>query len=402
MLFKYKAVDDKGTNKEGEIDAATKDMAISALQRRGFVVISITEQGEKKSIMEISFFEKVAMKDVVILSRQISTLFEAQVSALKIFTMLSSNAENKLLGRKLAQIGDDLQAGLSISGALAKHPDVFSNFYISMVKSGEETGKLTETFAHMADYLDRQYALTSKVKNALIYPAFVIITFFVVMGLMFTVVIPKISGIITQSGQEPPAFTKIVLAMSDFFIHYGFIIVIALVLLGIWVWRMSRTDSGQIYLDRLKLKFPAVGKLFSRLYLSRISDNLDTMLTSGVSINRALDLTAEVVGSRIYKDIIKKVVEDVKAGSSISSSFEKYPEQMPGIMVQMVKVGEETGSLGQILKTLGDFYKREVDDAIDTLVGMIEPIMIVMLGLGVGILLVSVLMPIYNMVGGMG
>jgi type IV pilus assembly protein PilC len=402
MLFKYKAVDEKGTNKEGEIDAATKDMAISALQRRALVVVSIVEQGEKKSLMEISFFEKVEMKDVVILSRQISTLFEAQVSALKIFTMLSANSENKLLGKKLAQIGDDLQAGLSISGALAKHPDVFSNFYISMVKSGEETGKLTETFAHMADYLDRQYALTSKVRNALIYPAFVIATFFIVMGLMFTVVIPKISGIIASSGQEIPTFTKIILAMSEFFIHYGFIVLIAFVLLGIWIWRLSRTESGQVFLDEIKFKIPAMGKLFTRLYLSRISDNLDTMLTSGVSINRALDLTAEVVGSRVYKNIIKKVVEDVKAGSSLSSAFEKYPEQMPGIMVQMVKVGEETGSLGSILKTLGDFYKREVDDAIDTLVGMIEPIMIVMLGLGVGILLVSVLMPIYNMVGGMG
>ena len=190
--------------------------------------------------------------------------------------------------------------------------------------------------------------------------------------------------------------------MSEFFIHYGFIVVIALVLLGIWIWRLSRTESGQVFLDEIKFKIPAMGKLFTRLYLSRISDNLDTMLTSGVSINRALDLTAEVVGSRVYKNIIKKVVEDVKAGSSLSSAFEKYPEQMPGIMVQMVKVGEETGSLGSILKTLGDFYKREVDDAIDTLVGMIEPIMIVMLGLGVGILLVSVLMPIYNMVGGMG
>ena len=136
------------------------------------------------------------MKDVVILSRQMSTLFEAQVSALKIFTMLSSNTENKLLGKKLIQISDDLQSGLSISASLAKHPDVFSEFYINMVKSGEETGKLTQTFAHLADYLDRQYSLTSKTKNALIYPAFVIVTFFVVMGLMFVVVIPKISSII--------------------------------------------------------------------------------------------------------------------------------------------------------------------------------------------------------------
>ena len=401
MLFKYKAVDEKGTNKEGEIDASTRDMAISALQRRGLVVISIVNQEEKKSIMDISFFDKVSNKEVVILSRQISTLFEAQVSALKIFTMLSANSENKLLGKKLTQVADDLQAGVSISGALAKHPDVFSPFYINMVKSGEETGKLTQSFSHLADYLDRQYALTSKTRNALIYPAFIIVTFFIVMGLMFVIVIPKISGIIMQTGQEVPLYTKIIIALSDFFVHYGFIVIIALALLGIWVWRLATTEAGKIYLDKVKLTFPAVGNLFKKLYLSRIADNMDTMLTSGIPIIRSLDLTAEVVGSIIYKDIIKKALEDVKAGSSLSAAFEKYPDQMPGIMVQMIKVGEETGSLGQILKTLGDFYKREVDDAIDVLVGMIEPIMIVFLGLGVGILLVSVLMPIYNMVGTM-
>jgi len=400
MLFKYKAVDDKGIEKGGEIDAASRDMAISGLQHRGLMIISIVDAEEKKSIFQRSFFEKVKMKDIVILSRQMSTLFEAQVSALKIFTMLSSNTENKLLGRKLTQITDDLQAGLSISGALAKHPDVFSDFYINMVKAGEETGKLTQTFAYLANYLDRQYSLTSKTRNALIYPAFIIITFFVVMALMFVVVIPKISAIILQTGQEVPLYTKIVIALSNFFIHYGFLVIIFLVLAGIWAWRLSSTDKGKIYLDKIRFTIPAVGNLFKKLYLSRIADNLDTMLTSGIPIVRSIDITADIVGSHVYKDIIKKVSEDVKAGSSLSLALEKYPEQMPGIMVQMVKVGEETGSLGQILKTLADFYKREVDDAIDTLVGMIEPIMIVFLGLGVGILLVSVLMPIYNMVGG--
>ena len=180
MLFNYKALDNEGINKEGEIDAPTRDMAISGLQRRGLVVISIKDEKESKSIFQISLFEKVKTKDVVILSRQIATLFEAQVSALKAFTMLASNTENKLLGKKLLQIGDDLQAGVSISGALAKHPDVFSDFYVNMVKVGEETGKLNQTFLHLADYLDRQYALTSKTRNALIYPAFVIGTFFVV------------------------------------------------------------------------------------------------------------------------------------------------------------------------------------------------------------------------------
>ncbi len=399
MLFSYKSVDDKGIKKEGEIDAPNKDSAISAIQRRGLIITSIKDMGDNKSIFSMSFFNKVKMKEVVILSRQISTLFEAQVSALKTFTMLASSSTNPLLRYKLNQVSDDLQAGLSISEALSKHPDVFSDFYINMVRVGEETGKLNQTFAHLADYLNRQYELTSKTKNALIYPIFVIVTFFVVMGLMFVVVIPKLSAIILDSGQKPPVYTQVVIALSSFFVHYGFIFIIFLILLGFWVWRLSATEKGKIYLDRLSLSIPAVGSLYKRLYLSRIADNMNTMLTSGIQIVRAIEITGAVVGSKVYTEILKNAEDGVKAGLAFSTTLEKYPEEMPGIMVQMVKVGEETGSLGAILKTLAEFYKREVDDAIDTLIGLIEPVMIIVLGLGVGILLVSVLMPIYNMAG---
>ncbi len=399
MLFKYKAINDTGVNKEGEIDAPSRDIAISGLQRRGLVVISIKEEGDNKSFLKISFFERVKTKDVVILSRQIATLFEAQVSALKAFTMLATNTENKLLGRKLAQVSDDLQAGVSISGALSHHPDVFSDFYVNMVKVGEETGKLNQTFLHLADYLDRQYSITSKTKNALIYPAFVIVTFFVVMTLMFVVVIPKLAAIILDSGQETPFFTQIVIGISNLFINYGFFVLIFLVLLGIWVWRLSTTAKGKVYLDGLKLSVPAVGNLYKKLYLSRMTDNLSTMLSSGVPIIRAIDITGQVVGSLSYKEILTDVADGVKSGLSLSAAFGKHSGQIPGILVQMIQVGEETGALGTILKTLADFYRREVDDAVDTLVGLIEPIMIVVLGLGVGILLVSVLMPIYNMAG---
>lgn len=400
MLFKYKAIDSQGLNKEGEIDAPNRDMAISGLQRRGFLIISIKDEKENKSIFSITFFEKVSNRDIVILSRQISTLFEAQVSPLKAFTMMAANTENKFLGKKLTAIGNDLQAGVSISGALAKHPDVFSDFYVNMVKVGEETGKLNETFLRLAEYLDRQYSLTSKTRNALIYPVFVVVTFFIVTTLMFVMVIPKLSSIILDSGQQVPFYTKIVIVISNLFVNYGFFVLIFLVLLGIWVWRLSSTEKGKAYLDSLKLSVPAIGNLYKKLYLSRIADNLNTMLSSGVPIIRAIDITAEVVGSRVYKRLLGEVADGVKSGLALYVAFSKHKEEIPGIFVQMVQVGEETGSLGTILKTLADFYKREVDSAVDTLVGLIEPIMIVVLGVGVGLLLVSVLVPIYNLAEG--
>ena len=243
MLFRYNAITDKGETKEGKIDAVNKDLAVAALQRRSLIIVSI-KGDEEKSLLQISLFEKVPMKDVVILSRQISTLFDAQVSALKAFTLLSTNTENKLLGRKLAQVVDDLQAGFSISGALSKHSEIFSDFYINMVKAGEESGKLNQTFAYLADYLDREYELTSKTKNALVYPAFVIVVFIVVMVLMFVMVIPKLSAIILESGQAVPVYTKVVIAISNFFVNNGVLFLIGLIIAGFAFWRFYCTNRG--------------------------------------------------------------------------------------------------------------------------------------------------------------
>ena len=399
MNFKYKAIEESGVEKDGIIAAANQDLAIASLQRRGMIIVSIREEGKKKGL-EMTIFEKVPQKEIVILSRQISTLFEAQVSALKAFSLVASRTDNDLLKRKLNQVVDDLQAGYSISGALAKHGDVFSDFYVNMVKAGEESGKLNQTFGYLADYLDRNYELTSKTKNALIYPIFVIFTFFAVMALMLTMVIPKLSQIITESGQDVPLYTKVVIGFSNFLVDYGIVILAVIVAGVLYLIRLSRSGSGKKYLDNLKLTFPALGNLFRKLYLSRIADNLDTMISAGIPIVRALQITGEVVGNRVYKDIIKEAEEGVKAGNSLSASFEKNPEYIPTILIQMIKVGEETGSLSSILKTLAKFYKREVDAAVDTIVGLIEPIMIVALGLGVGFLLASVLVPIYNLASG--
>lgn len=400
MLFNYESITNTGEKKVGSIDASSKDSAISALQRRGLIVSSIKEEGIKNGIFKLSFFQKrIKMKDVVIMSRQISTLFEAQVSALKAFNLLASNTENPALVKILNIISADIESGVSISEALSRHPDIFSVFYVNMVKAGEESGKLTQTFSYLAEYLDRQYQLTSKTKNALIYPSFVIGVFLIVMVLMFVFIVPKLAVIIKDSGQEIPFSTKIVFALSDLLINYGLFIVIGLFIFVVYIIRLSKTASGQKYLDRLKITTPVFKNIFVKLYLSRIADNLDTLLSSGVTIIRSIELTSVVVGNRVYEDLLKDVTEKVKGGNSLSEAFASSPE-IPPIMTGMIRVGEETGSLGSILKTLGKFYNREVNEAVDTMVSLIEPMMIVALGLGVGLLLTSVLMPIYNIAGG--
>lgn len=397
MLFNYSSVDNTGAPKNGSIDAINIDVAIASLQRRGLVITNIHPADEQKSLlsMNITWLERVSNKDVVILSRQLATLFEAQVSALRIFRLLSAETENHLLATRLTQVADDLQGGSSISAALEKHPKIFSPFYVSMVKSGEESGKLDETFQYLADYLDRTYALVSKAKGALIYPAFVVVTFITVMILMFTVVIPKISTILTESGQSIPIYTQIVLSISNFFVNYGFVLLGVAVVAGFLGVRFVRTPEGKKSFDELKLGVPYLSTLFRKLYLSRLADNMNTMLISGIPMIRALELTSSVINNEVYKEILANATEAVKGGKAVSEALGGNKE-IPGIMIQMIKVGEETGELGNILKTIAKFYAREVETAVDALVDLIEPLMIVLLGLGVAVLLASVLVPIYN------
>jgi type IV pilus assembly protein PilC len=399
MIFNYKALTQDGQKTSGSIESLNKDTAIAVLQKKGLVILEIDIPASKKYEINLSFFNKVSNKDVVVLSRQLATLFQAQVSALRIFRLIGEQLDNKILAQHLIDIANDIQGGSSISNALAKHPDAFSSFYVNMVRAGEESGKLDETFNYLADYMDRSYEVSAKAKNALIYPAFVIMTFVGVMILMLTVIIPKIGLMIKESGQEIPIYTKAVLAMSDIILNYGIFVLIGIVLAGFGVWKYAQSAEGQRQLDELKLKVPYIGDLYTKLYLSRICDNMNTMIISGIPMLRALEITSSVVENRIYVAIVDEALAEVKGGSSLSASFGAHRE-IPGIMVQMIKVGEETGELGNILKTLAKFYQREVTNAVDTLVGLIEPAMIVALGLGVGILLASVLMPIYNIAGG--
>ena len=398
MKYLYKALASDGTKTEGTIEAGNIDVAINQLQKQGLILSSVVPEGEKSNLLniEISFFNKVSTKDIVILSRQLATLFDAQVSALRIFQLIGEQVENPTLQKRLLEVSDELKSGSSISNALAKHDDVFSDFYVNMVRAGEESGKLDETFNYLADYLDRTYEVTSKAKNALVYPSFVVATFFGVMVLMFTVIIPKIGVMIAESGQPIPVYTKVVLGISSLLVNYGIFVAIFFVFVGFGIWKYIGTAEGKRNMSKLKLDLPYLGNLYRKLYLSRIADNMNTMILSGIPMLRALEITSNVVDNDIYKAILDDALVQVKGGVSLSNALSQYEGYIPGIMIQMMKVGEETGELGNILKTLSKFYEREVVNAVNSMVSLIEPVMIVSLGLGVALLLASVLIPIYN------
>lgn len=397
MIFDYKVITSAGNTETGSIDVYNKDAAIENLQKRGMIIVAI-EESSKQSVLYKNFeifAPKVKEKELVIFARQVATLFEAGVQPLKGFRLLATETDSKPLQAAITAIADDIQAGVSLSKAFGNHPKIFSKFFISMLKAGEESGKLSEVFLYLADYLERNFEITQKTKKALTYPAFVVATFILIMGVMISFVIPKLAEMVAEQGQELPMFTKAILGLSHFLTGYWYLWIPGIFVLVLYVYKFKQTEGGILYFDQMKLKIPIFKNVYSKIFLSRLADNMDTMLTSGVSIINALHITADVVDNAVFKAALDNIATKVEGGKLLSLAMQDEP-LIPNVMIQMVKIGEETGELGYILKNLSRFYKREVDQSVDNMVALIEPVMILALGAGVGVLLASVMMPLYN------
>ena len=395
--FRYKVRTTEGDLREGTVEATTMDLAVKNLQRQQYIIVDVVPAKSERSLSLLLGYsiERITQKDVVLLSRQLATLFEARVPVVKALQTLSSELGKESLQKRLTQVMDDIQGGMSMSRAMSRHPKLFSDFYVNMVRSGEESGKLGETFLYLADYLERAYELRSKTKSALMYPAFVMLSFVIVMVIIVMFVIPNIAVIFDEAAVALPIYTRIVIGASNFFNQFWILIFLFLSLSGVSLWRYISTPSGKMFWARLAIELPVVGQLNKKVYLARMSDNLQTLLTSGVPVIRSLEITADVVGNAVYREILLDSIKAVKGGATISDALGRY-EEVPGLVSQMIKIGEETGKLGTILKSLSLFYKREVDNVIDSLVSLIEPVLIIVLGLGVAFLVASVLLPLYS------
>lgn len=397
--FDYKAKTREGEERSGVVEASGIEAAIEVLQRNNLIIINVYPA------RGVSFFAKsldeilgVRPKELVIFSRQLAVLFEARVPVVQAFKTLISEATRPALRKVISQIVDDVSGGLSLSLALGKHPRVFSSFYVSLVRSGEESGKLQEVFTYLADYSERSYTIKAKAKNALIYPAFIFIAFIGVLIVMLTVVVPRLVAIFAETGQQVPFYTSVVIALSIFLQRWGIFIFLFLLVLIILGWRYKQTEAGEALYDRFKISLPLLGGLYRKLALSRFTDDLGTLIVGGIPIIHALEISADVVGNRVYRNIILDAAESVKGGSMISAAFEKYRD-VPPLVTQMIRVGEESGRLDFILGKIAKFYQREVDNMLDNLVSLIEPVLIVFLGGSVGIIVAAILVPLYNLSG---
>jgi len=399
MKFNYLAKNKKGEQHTGMIDAFNKPAALKNLQNRDFVVMKL-ESIKKAPIFSrrIKFLERVKRKEIFIFFRQLAILVDANVPLVQSLKSMSKQIENEYFKEIIFSIANDIDGGMSFSKAISKYPKIFSIFSINLIKTGEVSGQLQESLIYLADHLENEYYLISKVKGAMSYPVFILGVFLLVAILVLVMVIPQLTSILTESGKELPWSTKLVIFISEFITSYGWILFLFGVAAFFGFLRYKKTEKGKIAWDTVKLKIPVFGKILQKTYLTRIADTLSALTKGGVTVIQSLNVSGQVVGNSVFKAILYKARDEIKVGRSISSSLEEY-EEFPPLFCQMIKTGEQTGKLDVILGKLSIFYKKEVENVVDNLSQLIEPILLVCLGIGVSILVFSVFMPIYSLAG---
>jgi len=399
MRFNYQARTKDGETKSGMVDAGSMQGAAEALRREGLFVTYLHSEKEKLS-KKFHFFEGVSGKDVAIFSRQLAVMFAANVSLVESLRIIGNQLTNQNFREKILKISQIVESGSPLSAALAKYPDIFSPFFIAMTRAGEVSGNLSDQFNYLADYLEKQYYLSGKVKGAMIYPAVIVVVMLGVLFLLSYFVMPNLIGMLSGADIELPPLTQFVIGFTNFIRGVGGIIML-LVLIGlvVVVARFSRTDQGKQFFDELVLRVPILSNLLRMLYVSRFADNLSTLISGGIPITQALEITGTIVGNNVYREVITKTVDGVRKGQTISSIFFNYPELFPVMFSQMILVGEQTGSLDKSLLVMVSFYEKETERAIDGMLILIEPILILTLGVVVGGVVASVMIPLYQSMG---
>jgi len=396
MKFDYQARSETGEIKSGLLEASSEEAASEALKSHGLYVTFLEKRAVPIYARKLKIFERVSRKDIVIFSRQLAIMFKSKVALVETFETVAKQARNKSFKEIILKIMEKVEGGTSLSKALSGYPKLFSPFYVSMVKSGEASGKLIEVFNYLADFLEKENYFREKIRGAMIYPAFVLFVFISVIAIVITFVIPQLAEFLKETEQNLPWITKAVMSMSEFLRSHGWIVILVFLALVAGIWRFAKTKKGKNIFDHLILKPPLIGPFFKKYYLSRFALNLSTLVSGGIPIAQALKITADVVGNDVYKEVITKTGEEVKKGKKISVTLENYPHVISPIFFQMIVVGEKTGSLDATLLNVVEFYQKDIDRDTDNFIKMIEPILIIILGLLVGGLAMAVLMPIYS------
>jgi len=396
MRFHYQARTKTGESKTGIVEASDREAAFKVLKSYGFYVTILEKIDTPFYARKMNFLERANKKDIVLFSRQLSIMIKSKVPVVETLRTIAKQAKKASFKEKLFKIAEEVEGGSRLSAAFALYPKLFSSFYVSMVKSGEASGKLNEVFIYLADYLEKENAFRSKIKGAMIYPIFVLIVFVAVVGIIMIYVIPQLAEVLESTGQELPLATVIVMVISAFLKDKWWLVLIILAGTVIGIFQFSKTKTGKEFFDKMFLKTPIFKEFLKKLYLSRFALNLSTLISGGLPITYALEITGDVIGNVVYKDIIEETKEGVKRGEPLSLVLEKHPKYISSLFYQMIIAGEKTGSIDESLLNVVSFYQDDVERSLDAFVRLLEPIFIILLGGVVAGLMGAVLMPLYS------
>lgn len=399
MDYKYQARNQRGDKKEGVLRAVNEDAALRELQKQGLYVVSLVA-AQKESIWkrEIVFKKRVNAKDIAAFSRQFAVMIKSNIPIVSALRALASQNDNPTFRDIILNVAARVEEGLSLSRALAEHPKTFSKFFISVVQSGEASGRMGDSLEYLADHLEREYKLKSQIKGAMIYPIFILVVAILAFVVLTIVVIPNLVKALEQFEEDLPAVTHAVLGLSELMTSWFGLLILGILVVAIFLLiRWFRSPKGRTKLDAWILKLPlGVGDFFQKFYLTRFSQNLSVLVESGLPISEALKITGEVVGNSAYHDALERVQTRVIRGERISTALKSYPKLFHPFIVQMIEVGEQTGQLGSILIKVVDFYQDDVSRKVDNITSLIEPILILIMGGLIGFLVLSIFLPIFT------
>src|SRR4030043_2085446 len=394
--FNYKAKDKTGQIVSGEVEASNENQAAILVRERGMVVITITPRSEGIFAIVRKLREKISLKDVSTFTRQLSTMISAGLPITESLLVLR-NQNKGSMQKIIAQMLADVEGGESLSAAAGKHPKVFSPTYVALLKSGEVGGVIDQVLVRLADNLENQEEFKGKVKGALIYPVIIVVGMVIVSLIMMIFVIPKLMALYKDFNAELPLPTKILMGVSDFFFKFWpvFIVLGFVIIYGIRVYR--KTQIGRRKTDELIFKIPIIGELQRQTMLTELTQTLSLMVGSGVSILEALNISADIIGNVVISDALRQAAKDAQKGFPVAYSFAKHPDAFPYILSQMIAVGEETGKMDEVLEKVSHIFEVESDQKVKALTAAVEPLIMVVLGLGVGFLVIAVILPIYSL-----
>jgi type IV pilus assembly protein PilC len=392
--FKYTVKDASGNTVTSTADSKNRDTLIDILRKQGATIISL-EEDKAAEVKMTQLAKKVKLDDLVIFSRQLSTMVEAGIPLVNVLDILSQQIEKKGFAAVVKKIRDDVETGSSFSQALAKHPKIFSSLYINLVKAGESSGMLDEILNRVATYLEKTSALQRKVKTAMVYPVAVVSISIAITVFLLVKVVPTFQGIFDMLGGALPLPTQILLLVSNFLRKWFFLGLIVVVILAVILMRYARTDRGRLFFDRLTLKLPVFGEIVRKVSVAKFSRTLSTLVKSGVPILNSLDIVAKTAGNRIVEIAVNDSKKAVREGKNLAEPLAKS-KVFPPMVVRMIGVGEQAGELEKMLSKIADFYDEQVDAAVAGLTSIIEPMIILFLGVVVGGIVLSIFMPIFK------